>query len=130
MANPCRKRRQPDCGATINPLVFLPPTRILTADQRCFSRYPTPSPVRSLSADSTSIQKDSLLLTNDGELARKLELPATGWRRRYRVRVHGRVQADALFSLEDGLNIAGTNMGRSKPAWNGNRVRMLGSRYL
>ena len=38
-----------------------------------------------------------LLLTNDGELARKLELPATGWRRRYRVRVHGRIQADALF---------------------------------
>ena len=55
-----------------------------------------------------------LLLTNDGELARKLELPATGWRRRYRVRVHGRVQADALFSLEDGLNIAGIKYGPIK----------------
>ena len=31
-----------------------------------------------------------LLLTNDGALARRLELPATGWIRRYRVRVHGR----------------------------------------
>ena len=30
-----------------------------------------------------------LLLTNDGALARRLELPATGWLRRYRVRVHG-----------------------------------------
>ena len=32
-----------------------------------------------------------LLLTNDGELARRLELPSTGWVRRYRVRVHGDV---------------------------------------
>ena len=55
-----------------------------------------------------------LLLTNDGELARKLELPATGWRRRYRVRVHGRIQADAFFALEDGLNIAGIKYGPIK----------------
>ena len=34
-----------------------------------------------------------LLLTNDGGLARVLELPATGWLRRYRVRVHGKVDA-------------------------------------
>ncbi len=34
-----------------------------------------------------------LLLTNDGGLARVLELPATGWLRRYRVRAHGRVHA-------------------------------------
>ena len=37
-----------------------------------------------------------LLLTNDGALARKLELPATGWIRRYRVRVHGRPDPHAL----------------------------------
>ena len=55
-----------------------------------------------------------LLLTNDGELARKLELPATGWRRRYRVRVHGRIQADALSPLEDGLTIAGIKYGPIK----------------
>ena len=55
-----------------------------------------------------------LLLTNDGELARKLELPATGWRRRYRVRVHGRIQADALSPLEDGLTIAGNKYGPIK----------------
>jgi 23S rRNA pseudouridine2605 synthase len=36
-----------------------------------------------------------LLLTNDGELARKLELPATGWVRRYRVRVHGAARSPA-----------------------------------
>src|SRR5690606_28125389 len=37
-----------------------------------------------------------LLLTNDGGLARVLELPATGWLRRYRVRVHGKPDAQAL----------------------------------
>ena len=37
-----------------------------------------------------------LLLTNDGGLARVLELPATGWLRRYRVRAHGRVQPEQL----------------------------------
>ena len=55
-----------------------------------------------------------LLLTNDGELARKMELPATGWRRRYRVRVHGRIETDALSYLEDGLTIAGTKYGPVK----------------
>jgi 23S rRNA pseudouridine2605 synthase len=40
-----------------------------------------------------------LLLTNDGGLARVLELPSTGWLRRYRARVHGNVEAEALASL-------------------------------
>lgn len=48
-----------------------------------------------------------LLLTNDGELARKLELPATGWTRRYRVRVHGRVEQSALDKLKRGITIDG-----------------------
>ena len=41
-----------------------------------------------------------LLLTNDGELARHLELPATGWTRKYRVRVHGRVEEKKLKKLQ------------------------------
>ena len=49
-----------------------------------------------------------LLLTNDGELARHLELPSTGWSRRYRVRVHGRVDEKALKRLEKGITIEGT----------------------
>ena len=48
-----------------------------------------------------------LLLTNDGGLARYLELPATGWRRRYRVRVHGRVDSGRLESLKKGITIEG-----------------------
>ncbi|MCR9220551.1 MAG: rRNA pseudouridine synthase [Alphaproteobacteria bacterium] len=52
-----------------------------------------------------------LLLTNDGELARRLELPSTGWVRRYRVRVHGRVDADRLASLADGVTVEGVRYG-------------------
>ena len=52
-----------------------------------------------------------ILLTNDGELARHLELPATGWLRRYRVRAKGRVNADDLGSLKDGVEIEGVRYG-------------------
>lgn len=52
-----------------------------------------------------------LLLTNDGGLARALELPATGWLRRYRVRAHGRVQQDALDRLRSGITIDGVRYG-------------------
>ncbi len=44
-----------------------------------------------------------LLLTNDGELARHLELPATGWIRRYRVRSYGRTSQTQLDKLKKGI---------------------------
>ena len=52
-----------------------------------------------------------LLLTNDGGLARWMALPATGWSRRYRVRVHGRIDAEALARLAEGTEIAGVRYG-------------------
>ncbi len=52
-----------------------------------------------------------LLLTNDGGLARMLELPATGWLRRYRVRAHGRVAQDQLDRLRAGVTIDGIRYG-------------------
>jgi 23S rRNA pseudouridine2605 synthase len=52
-----------------------------------------------------------LLLTNDGGLARVLELPATGWLRRYRVRALGRVTQEALDKLRAGLTVAGVHYG-------------------
>ncbi|RMB02650.1 23S rRNA pseudouridine2605 synthase [Eilatimonas milleporae] len=52
-----------------------------------------------------------LLLTNDGALARWLELPDTGLVRRYRVRVHGRVTDQQLAGLKDGITIDGTHYG-------------------
>lgn len=48
-----------------------------------------------------------LLLTNDGGLARTLELPATGWLRRYRVRVFGKVDEIQLAGLADGIAVDG-----------------------
>lgn len=48
-----------------------------------------------------------LLLTNDGELKRKLELPSTGWLRKYRVRVHGTPSDASLEPLRKGLTIKG-----------------------
>jgi 23S rRNA pseudouridine2605 synthase len=52
-----------------------------------------------------------LLLTNDGALARRLELPATGWSRRYKVRVHGEVDPERLAALEKGITIDGMGYG-------------------
>ncbi|MBV8521749.1 MAG: pseudouridine synthase, partial [Acetobacteraceae bacterium] len=52
-----------------------------------------------------------LLLTNDGGLARTLELPATGWIRRYRVRVHGAVDTDTLARLANGITVEGARYG-------------------
>jgi 23S rRNA pseudouridine2605 synthase len=52
-----------------------------------------------------------LLLTNDGGLARALELPATGWLRRYRVRAHGKVTQAQLDELRDGVTVDGINYG-------------------
>ncbi|CDX11064.1 Pseudouridine synthase [Mesorhizobium sp. ORS 3324] len=52
-----------------------------------------------------------LLLTNDGGLSRVLELPATGWLRRYRVRVHGKVEDSALAALRDGIAVDGVFYG-------------------
>ena len=52
-----------------------------------------------------------LLLTNDGALARLLELPATGWIRRYRVRVYGVVDPARLAALARGTTIAGVRYG-------------------
>jgi len=52
-----------------------------------------------------------LLLTNDGALARVLELPATGWLRRYRVRAHGAVTQPQLDALRKGLTVSGIHYG-------------------
>jgi len=52
-----------------------------------------------------------LLLTNDGELARQLEMPSTGWRRRYRVRAWGRPDPARLKALEKGITVEGVRYG-------------------
>jgi 23S rRNA pseudouridine2605 synthase len=52
-----------------------------------------------------------LLLTNDGGLARALELPDTGWLRRYRVRAHGEVTQGQLDQLKNGVEVDGVKYG-------------------
>lgn len=52
-----------------------------------------------------------LLLTTDGALARLLELPSTGWKRRYRVRAYGRTSQAKLDRLKDGLEVDGIQYG-------------------
>ena len=52
-----------------------------------------------------------LLLTNDGGLARVLELPATAWLRRYRVRANGRVTQEQLDRLRNGVTVEGVRYG-------------------
>lgn len=52
-----------------------------------------------------------LLLTNDGALARRLELPSNGWPRTYRVRVRGCPTPAALAKLRDGITVRGIHYG-------------------
>jgi 23S rRNA pseudouridine2605 synthase len=76
-----------------------------------FDRLPTDLP-RVLSVGRLDLNTEGLLLlTNDGDLARHLELPDTGWRRRYRVRVHGSVDEKALARLADGVRIEAISYG-------------------
>lgn len=55
-----------------------------------------------------------LLLTNNGELARALELPQNGWSRRYKVRVHGFLDKAKLAELENGAVVDGVHYGAVK----------------
>lgn len=76
-----------------------------------FERLPPEMP-RVVSVGRLDLSSEGLLLlTNDGELARHLELPATGWLRRYRVRVFGTPSTDHLKRLADGLVVEGVAYG-------------------
>lgn len=52
-----------------------------------------------------------LLLTNDGALSRHLELPSTGWLRRYRVRAWGDITQEKLDTLKNGIELDGVRYG-------------------
>ena len=76
-----------------------------------FERLP-PSLGRVISIGRLDFNSEGLLLlTNDGALARRLELPTTGWTRRYRVRVHGNPTEDELAKLKRGIEIEGVRYG-------------------
>jgi 23S rRNA pseudouridine2605 synthase len=76
-----------------------------------FGRLP-PEMGRVVSVGRLDLNSEGLLLlTNDGTLARRLELPANGWTRRYRVRVFGTVDERALAGLARGVTVDGVEYG-------------------
>ena len=73
-----------------------------------FDKLPDEMP-RVLSIGRLDLNSEGLLLlTNDGELKRRLELPSTGWLRSYRVRVKGRLNENMLEPLRRGISVDGT----------------------
>ena len=76
-----------------------------------FDRLPDDLPRLILIGRLDFTSEGLLLLTNDGALARRLELPASGWIRRYRVRVFGRPDADSLAALAGGVTVDGIEYG-------------------
>ena len=93
------------------------PTGVLTADRdpegRPTLRDSLPAGLpRVMTVGRLDLNSEGLLLlTNDGALARHLELPATGWLRRYRARVHGIVDQALLDRVKDGITIDGIRYG-------------------
>ncbi len=79
-----------------------------------FERLPPEMP-RVMSVGRLDLNTEGLLLlTNDGELARHLELPQNAWLRRYRVRVRGNIDPEKLASLANGVTISGVRYGPVK----------------
>jgi 23S rRNA pseudouridine2605 synthase len=76
-----------------------------------FERLPEGLP-RLISVGRLDLNSEGLLLlTNDGSLARALELPATGVVRRYRARAHGRITQERLDKLQAGVTVEGVRYG-------------------
>jgi 23S rRNA pseudouridine2605 synthase len=76
-----------------------------------FSKLPLSMP-RVISVGRLDYNSEGLLLlTNDGGLARRLELPTSGWIRRYRARVFGKLEQKDLDRLKDGVTIDGVRYG-------------------
>jgi 23S rRNA pseudouridine2605 synthase len=76
-----------------------------------FKNLPATLP-RVLSVGRLDVNSEGLLLlTNDGAMARRLELPAAGWNRKYRVRLFGKVSQNDLEKLAEGTTIDGVKYG-------------------
>lgn len=82
--------------------------------QTVFANLPVGMP-RVISVGRLDLNSEGLLLlTNNGELSRKLELPENGWSRRYKIKVHGFLDKKKLASLEQGVVVDGVSYGSVK----------------
>jgi 23S rRNA pseudouridine2605 synthase len=96
-----------------------PPGEIVTAHdpqgrRTIFEALPKSMP-RTISIGRLDFNSEGLLLlTNDGGVARRLELPANGWIRQYRARVHGEVDPERLAGLAKGITVEGVRYGPIK----------------
>ena len=100
--------------------VYYKPTGLVTTHkdeqgrQTVFDNLPAGLP-RVISVGRLDLNSEGLLLlTNSGELSRRLELPSNGWSRRYKVKVHGRLDRGNLAALEKGITVDGVVYGAIK----------------
>ena len=100
--------------------VYYKPVGIITSHkdesgrQTVFESLPEGMP-RVVSVGRLDLNSEGLLLlTNNGELSRKLELPANGWKRRYKIKVHGYLDEKKLKDLENGCIVDGVQYGAIK----------------
>ncbi len=100
--------------------LYYKPTGLLTTHKdtsnrpTVFDNLPAGLP-RVISVGRLDLNSEGLLLlTNNGELSRTLELPQNGWSRRYKVKVHGRVSQAKIDSLADGVTVDGVAYGPVK----------------
>ncbi len=100
--------------------LYYKPTGLLTTHKdtsnrpTVFDNLPAGLP-RVISVGRLDLNSEGLLLlTNNGELSRTLELPQNGWSRRYKVKVHGRVSQAKIDSLAGGVTIDGVAYGPVK----------------
>ena len=101
--------------------LYYKPTGLITSHKdssrpTVFDNLPAGMP-RVISVGRLDLNSEGLLLlTNNGELSRLLELPQNGWSRRYKVKVHGQVTQQKLDSVSNGVTIDGVNYGPVKIA--------------
>ena len=97
-----------------NEKILLDGEPLPTARSTVFENLPPDMP-RVISVGRLDLNSEGLLLlTNNGELSRQLELPKNAWSRRYKVRVHGTLNMKKLAELEKGVIIDGVQYGPVK----------------
>lgn len=105
--NPLAAPERPRLWRYHKPLGLVTTERDEKGRETIFDKLPNDLP-RVLNVGRLDINSEGLLLlTNDGEIKRRLELPATGWLRRYRVRVNGRPEDKLFEPLRKGTTVGG-----------------------